>query len=86
MSDSPNFTGREKEAQNMDTNDGARVKDCDVLRNFRYSSKLGDLMINLLKSQDAVCKDMHGIFATRGACHFVTCSVNNGSIGVEYDG
>lgn len=46
MTDSPNFTGREKEVQNMDTNDGARVKDCDVLRNFRYSSKLGDLMIN----------------------------------------
>lgn len=33
----------------MDTNDGARVKDCDVLRNFRYSSKLGDLMINFSK-------------------------------------
>lgn len=42
MTDSPNFTGREKEVQNMDTNDGARV-------NFRYSSKLGDLMINFSK-------------------------------------
>lgn len=49
MTDSPNFTGREKEVQNMDTNDGARVKDCDVLRNFRYSSKFGDLMINFSK-------------------------------------
>lgn len=83
MTDSPNFTGREKEVQNMDTNDGARVKDCDVLRKFSLFIKTWRFNDKLLKSQDAVCKDMHGIFATRGACHFVKCSVNTGSVGVE---
>ena len=58
MTDSPNFTGREKEVQNMDTNDGARVKDCDDLRNFRYSSKLGDLMINFSKVRMLCVEDV----------------------------
>lgn len=29
---------------------------------------------------------MYGIFVMRGVCYFVKCSVNNGSVGVEYDG
>lgn len=33
----------------MDINDGVCVKDCDVLGNFSYLLKFGDLMINFLK-------------------------------------